>query len=69
MTFDVSSELLLTGSGGVRYGIGSTWQLELAFRLDQHFADWTVTDRISGATGTVDDYLIRGFTVGVVKSF
>lgn len=69
LTFDVSSELVLSGSGGIRYLVGSTWQLELAFRLDQRFADWTVTDRISGATGTVDDYLVRGFTLGIVKSF
>jgi hypothetical protein len=68
LTFDVSSEFVLSGSGGVRYGIGSTWKLEAAFRLDQRFADWQVTDRVSGATGTIDDYLIRGFTLGVVKT-
>lgn len=69
LTFDTSSELVLSGSGGLRYRIGSTWQLEAAFRLDQRFADWQVTDRVSGATGTIDDYLIRGFTLGVVKAF
>jgi hypothetical protein len=69
LTFDVGTELLLSGSGGVRYRLGAGWQLELALRLDQRFADWQVTNRLSGATGTVDDYLIRGFTLGVVKTF
>jgi len=31
--------------------------------------DWKVVDGVLGATGTVDDYLIRGVTLGVLKSF
>ncbi len=72
-TFDVSTdagtEFMLTFSGGIRRQLGSSWALELALRFDQHIADWKILDRLSGATGSVDDYSIRGVTLGVVKSF
>ncbi len=72
-TFDIQTvtdtELLLALSGGFRWFFASEWGLEVALRADQHFADWTLTDRVSGATGTVDDYLVRGVHLGVLYRF
>jgi hypothetical protein len=28
--------------------------------VDRHLADWTVRDRVSGRTGSVDDYTAYG---------
>ena len=70
-TFDirteVETEIIASLLAGVQWRLGEHWLLEFALRGDQHFADWEVTDRISGATGTIDDYLALGghFGIGV----
>lgn len=69
VSIDAGTEFVLSGSAGVRRRLGSSWSMELAFRLDQRFADWTVVETVSAATGTVDDYLVRGFTLGVLRTF
>ena len=66
---EVDSELLLTLSGGPRWHFGEHWSVELALRLDWHFTDWTVTDRVSGTSSSIDDYLVRGVHVGVAYRF
>jgi len=66
---EVDSELLLSLSGGPRWHLGEDWSVELALRLDWHATDWTVTDRVSGASSTIDDYLVRGIHVGVAYRF
>lgn len=69
ISIDAGTEFVLSVSGGFRRQLGKTWELELALRLDEHLADWKVVDRVSGATGSIDDYLIRGVTIGILKSF
>jgi hypothetical protein len=66
---DVGTELLATASGGFRVDLGSLWAFEFALRLDQHFTDWTVTDRVSGRSATVDDYLLKGGHFGFLYRF
>ena len=66
---EVGTELLLLASGGARLRLGERWRLELALRLDQHFTDWRVTDRVSGRTAELDDYLVRGVHLGVACRF
>ena len=61
---EVDTEMIASLLAGVLLRLGSRWFLELAVRADQHFADWQLTDRISGATGTVDDYLALGGQLG-----
>ena len=72
-TFDVrteaDTELLASASAGWRRDIGRRWMLELAARVDQHFADWTLTDRVSGRTATIDDWLAWGGHLGIGARF
>jgi hypothetical protein len=66
---EVDGEWLLTLSGGPRWLFGEDWSVEAALRLDWHMTDWTVVDRVSGASASIDDYLVRGVHVGVAYRF
>ena len=57
---DVGTEILLSGLAGVRRNFGENWYAEFRVHATQHFADWQVEDRISGASGSIDDYLSLG---------
>jgi hypothetical protein len=57
---EVGTEILLSGLAGVRRNFAESWYAEFRVHATQHFADWQVEDRISGATGTIDDYLSLG---------
>ena len=63
-TFDihtnVSTEIIFTGFAGVRRKFGERWYAEFRVHANQHFADWQIEDQVSGATGTIDDYLSMG---------
>jgi hypothetical protein len=61
---DADSEIIASLTAGVVRRLGERWFLEFALRADQHFADWQLTDRISGATGAIDDYLAWGGHLG-----
>jgi hypothetical protein len=63
---EVSTEFIVSLLGGVRRGFAERWYAEATLRIDQHFAEWVFTDRVSGARGSVDDYLTWGvyFAVG-----
>jgi hypothetical protein len=69
ITNDVGTELIATASGGLRWRFGARWAFEVALRLDQHFTDWTVTDRISGRGTQLDDYLVKGGHLGLLYRF
>ncbi len=69
ITTDAGSETLLSLAGGLRRTLGGRWHLEAGLRVDHHFADWRIADRVSGATGSVDDYTARGVHVGVTYRF
>jgi hypothetical protein len=64
---EVDTEIIASIVGGVRLDFGSRWYAEFSVRADQHFADWRIVDRISGAQGSIDDYLALGghLAVGV----
>jgi hypothetical protein len=57
---DVDTEIIASVVGGVRRNFGERWYAEFSVRADQHFADWRIVDRISGAQGSIDDYLALG---------
>ena len=67
----LAAHLLLVAASlaGLRVRLGRAWLLEAALRADQHFTDWTVTDRVSGRTGEFDDYLVKGVHVGLQFGF
>ena len=56
----VGTEVLLTGFAGVRRALGERWYAEFRLHANQHMADWQVEDRVSGATGSIDDYASFG---------
>lgn len=66
---EADTEIVAHLLAGLRRRLGQRWALEFALRADQHFADWTLTDRVSGRTGTVDDYLTYGGHLGVSFRF
>ena len=72
-TFDISteadSEVIASLLGGLHLRLGERWIIELALRADQHFADWQVTDRVSGNRGAVDDYRALGGHFGLLFRF
>ncbi len=69
ITQEVGTELLLGAGIGLRVRLGGSWEFEGTLRADQHFTDWTVVDQVSGRAIDVDDYLVRGVTLGVSVGF
>jgi len=61
---DADSEVIVSLLAGLHRRLGERWMLEFAVRADQHFADWQLTDRVSGNRGAVDDYLALGGHLG-----
>lgn len=72
-TFDIrteaDSEVIVSLLGGLHRRLGERWIFELALRADQHFADWQVTDRVSGNRGAVGDYRALGGHFGLLFRF
>lgn len=66
---EADDEVVAQLSAGVRRVLGQRWAFEFALRADQHLADWQVTDRVSGRTATVDDYLALGGHFGFLFRF
>lgn len=69
ITTEVDSEVIVSLLGGLHLKLGERWIIELALRADQHFADWQVTDRVSGNRGSVDDYRALGGHFGLLFRF
>lgn len=62
---EVATEIVASAIGGARRHFGEHWYAETMVRIEQHFADWRSTDRISGAQGDIDDYLTWGLQITV----
>lgn len=62
---EVGTEIILTGFAGVRRNLGERWYAEFRVHANQHFADWQVEDRVSGNTGSINDYSSFGGQVAV----
>lgn len=69
ITIDAGTETLVFAGLGGRRWFGDTWGVEAELRAEQRFADWRIVDRRSGATGTIDDYFVRGVLLAVVYRF
>lgn len=69
ITTDPGSETMILAGAGLRRHLGQSWALEIGLRADQHFADWKLTDRVSGRTGAIDDYTILGVQFGMTYRF
>lgn len=69
MAIDAGTELVASASLGLRVRLGEGFLFEPALRLDQHFADWDITDRMSGATASIDAYLLKGVHLAFAYRF
>jgi hypothetical protein len=69
LTFDASTEIHLLTTLGTSYHFTPAWAVSLALRLEHHFMDITVTDRVTGATGNVDSQSPHGAYLSVDYSF
>lgn len=54
LTFDVGSEIHLMATVGSSYNFSESWSASFAARVEHHFMDVLITDRISGNTAKVD---------------
>jgi hypothetical protein len=66
---EVGTELLAIATAGLRVRLGSAWSLEAALRAEQHHTDWKVTDRRSGRSVSLDDYLTTGGHFAIAYRF
>ena len=69
IAIDAGTEWVASASVGLRVRVGERFLFEPALRLDQHFADWDITDRVSGATASIDDYLLKGVHLAFAYRF
>jgi hypothetical protein len=58
------TEIIVSLLGGVRRRLGERWFVQFALRGDQHFADWTSVDEVSGGTRKIDEYFAYGGHLG-----
>jgi hypothetical protein len=65
---DADTEFLGSLGAGYRRLFGE-WAVELLARYDYHVADWELRDKVSGATGEVDDYSTWALLLGLGYSF
>lgn len=65
MTTDAGAEWFPFLGVGVRYHFTPGFSADFSTTANHHFADWKVTDRQSGNTGTVDNYTRYAFQLGV----
>ena len=54
LTFDTGTEIHLMATLGSSYNFSKNWSASLAARIEHHFMDVTITDRVSGNTAKVD---------------
>ncbi len=54
LTFDVGNEIHLMATLGTSYKFSESWSASFAARVEHHFMDVLITDRISGNTAKVD---------------
>ncbi len=69
LTTDPGTEVIGSIFTGVRRSLGSHFGAEFALRADHHFADWTVTDSVSGTIGSTGNYTGLGGHLGLYFRF
>ena len=66
---DADTETVLLGGIGLMQRLGENWSARYELGVEQHFADWKVTDEVSGATDSYDDYTVSGARFGLNYRF
>lgn len=54
LTFDVGNEIHLMGTLGTSYNFSKNWSTSFSARVEHHFMDVLVTDRVTGTTTKID---------------
>ena len=54
LTFDAGNEIHLMGTLGTSYNFSKRWSTSFAARVEHHFMDVLITDRVTGATAKID---------------
>jgi len=54
ITTDAGNEIHLMATLGTSYNFSESWSVSFAARLEHHFMDVLITDRVSGATAKID---------------
>lgn len=54
LTFDANTEIHLMLSLGTTYDFSPSWSASFAARIEHHFMDILIEDRVTGATATLD---------------
>lgn len=69
ITTDSGTEFHLQTSLGTSYHFSPVWSATFAARVEQHFMDHQLTDRVSNATTTVDSQTPVGVSISVNRQF
>ena len=69
ITFDAGDEIHVMGALGTSYNFSSTWSVSLTARLEHHFMDILVTDRVSGNTAKIDSQTAMGASLSFSYRF
>lgn len=69
ITTDTGLDIVPSVGAGMRWALGRSWGLELEARVDHHFADWSVEDRVSGAKATIGSFTAPGAGISVTRRF
>ena len=72
-TFDIATtaddELHAFAGGGLHRDIGQRWLVETSLTLEHHDTSYALTDRVSGARGTIGAQSVYGISVGIDYRF
>jgi hypothetical protein len=66
---DAEDELHVLFAAGVRRNLGDRWFLEVALHLEHHATEYTLTDRVSGVTGSIGSQTPWGASAGLNYRF
>ncbi len=66
---DADTETVLLGGAGFIQRLSESWSARYEATIERHLADWTVTDRVSGASDSYGDYTVSGVRLGVNYRF
>ncbi len=69
LAIDAKTEIQIMGTLGTTYYMSDRWSFTAAARAEHHFLDISVTDRVSGNTGKVDNQTPLGAYLSVNVAF
>lgn len=66
---DADTDTVLMAGAGFLQRLGENWSARYEASFERHFADWTVTDNVSGKTDSYGDFSIIGLRLGLTYRF